>query len=994
MAVRPAAPHRRLLTAIRRCAAVTVAILWAAIPQPAGAERSAFRTYDAEQGLVSFGGSCMMQDGAGYILVCTEHGVFAYDGRRFANLGPDQGLRAGGFVFGLALSTHRRIAVQYSNEVLVSDRSPDASHPPRSLTFRSVAHPGLPFDSQGPHRMAPWRDGFVLLGDDAPIRIVVPDRERPHAEPMPYNADEQARLRGAQAVFSVRGHLWEAFDDDRLCRADPGSVTCYGSADGLQGGPWFDVIADGDQVLARSASSVATFDPASTRWRMAALPDQGDRYLDYLHNLGLFRTPDGNVSTQADHGLAVLHPDGWHAVSVEDGAPPGTIVSAITDAGGQFWLQSYGRGLLRWIDYGHWETMERAEGLSDSLPWQSVRLPDGTMWLATDTGLDEIVRRDGLLGVGRIVPGPSFALAAGPHGRLWASSAIRGIRIIDPASGSSRTINVPAVDVILPDSSGLVWVGTETGLFRVDARSDVPGAPVRQGPHAAATDVMADGAGGVFYFSGGHLRHHHADDRDEPVSGTWPDQSFSPIAMARGRDGSLWAGGAGGLFRFMLQGDRVASCQAVGTDNTQSNTVLTVMVDRRGWVWAGTTLGISVFDGRRWVSTDADGGLLSNDVQQLGLREDPDGSVWISTSRGLTRIRDPASLFDDRPIKVVISDARLGADPVMGNAMPYSIAALSLQFGTPDYAVERSVVFRYHLSGVDAGWVETATGTVRYPFVPPGRHLLTVVSYDQLTHRTSTPVELVVDMGFPWWRQWWAELLWTLCVICLIYGLLWIRFRVILARQAELNRRIAEATEQLRDQTRRLEDRTEQLHYQAAHDSLTGLFNRSEIERRLAIRLAESACDDEMIVALMDIDHFKSVNDRHGHLGGDDVLRAVGGLTAAWIQPGELAGRYGGEEILLVLNDADGSGAGRVLDLHRDISVRPLPAAGASISITCSIGLAWARSGDDWESLVGRADEALYQAKREGRNQVIESRRIDRRRVDRTTTEPEPPSIS
>ena len=145
---------RHLLAWAWIAATLAVVALWPVAA--ARADRSTFRTYDADQGLASVGGQCMLQDRAGYMLVCTEHGVFAYDGRRFVNLGTDQGLRQGGFVEGLTLTADGRVAVEFADEVLVSDRPSDASHPPGALWFRKVLHPGLSFYNQRPHRLASW----------------------------------------------------------------------------------------------------------------------------------------------------------------------------------------------------------------------------------------------------------------------------------------------------------------------------------------------------------------------------------------------------------------------------------------------------------------------------------------------------------------------------------------------------------------------------------------------------------------------------------------------------------------------------------------------------------------------------------------------------------------------------------------------------------------------------------------------------------------------
>ncbi len=638
-------------------------------------------------------------------------------------------------------------------------------------------------------------------------------------------------------------------------------------------------------------------------------------------------------------------------------------MSAITDAAGQFWFQMLGRGLVRWVGYGHWETLQKTDRLSEGFPWTTVRPPGGNVWVSTDTGLNELLRRGSSLEVGRVIPGASFALAVGPHGELWSGSS-EGISRVDPATGTVTKLGGPPVNSIVSPPGEAIWVGTQAGLFTIDDRPGTSPRAVLQGSaRMRVVDVASDRHGGVYYLASGRLRHRHRDGNDVAVVGAWPGDAFEPIALGIGDDASIWIGGAGGLYRFTLSEDRVSSFLATATSDTRTNSIVAVMVDHRGWVWVGTALGVSVFDGQRWVSVDGESGLVSDDVNEGGIREDPDGSVWIVTTQGLSHLQDPDWLFVERPITAVISKALLGTTPVTGRTMPYTKDALSLQFGAPGGGGERSFLFRYRLSGVDADWVESSSGSVHYAFVPPGRHVLTVIGTDQLTHRSSPPAGLVVDVGFPWWSQWWSETIWILGSIALIAGAMRLRFRAILARQAELKRLVAQATEQLR--------------YQAAHDSLTGLLNRREVERMLATRLSGGSAGDEMIVALVDIDHFKRVNDDFGHLGGDDVLRAVGRLVSKTLRGGEFAGRYGGEEILLVLDDSDGRGAERVLDLHHAFRGSPFNAAGQAIRVTCSIGLAWAIGGDDWESLIGRADHALYEAKADGRDKVVESGRAE-----------------
>ena len=929
------------------------------------AERSTFVTEGPNQGLSSLDGTSLAEDRAGDILLATEHGVFAYDGRRFENLGVQNGLRDGGEVFNVSLARSGLLAIEYPGELYLSDRPSDASHPVTSLNFRLVDHPGLTFYSERPHRLASWGSGFVFLAGDQPVLVDQAKHEAPHFASLPYDRAEQSLVYGAAAVFSVDNRLWEAFDNGRICATDPGAVRCYSAADGLVGGPWVDVVADGHgRVVARSASSFAVLDPGSHRWTASELPDQGGSYDAYAPDLGLFRTPDGLLVTQANQGLDVLRPEGWQELTVTDGAPSGTISDALTDSTGQLWFHVLGRGLVRWVGYNHWSTIERSDGLSAGYPWETVRSRDGGLWVTTDDGVDEVARNGAAVHVSRVFPGASYALAASPAGGIWAGYRDKGLREIDPSTGVTTIIRMPAVETIVPDSSHGIWVGTDAGLFRIPENDQAPYHPALvQALKTPVNSIRPDGRGGAYFLCAGRLQHWHADGSNVTIAGPWPTGTIEPLAMATARDGSFWIGGPGGLLRVIIIGDQIASLEKISSEDTRTNTIYAVMVDHRGWVWVGTDHGVSVYDGRHWVTVDASDGLLSDDVNQDGIREDPDGSIYIVTSRGVAHLRDPGSLFQAAPLSVVVTRATLGSSPVSNVTMPFNRDPLLIELGTPNHGVERSVSFRYRLSGVDADWVVSSTGVVRYPFVPPGRHMLTIIGDDLLSHHASAPAYLNVDIGYPWWRQWWADCLWLIAGAGVGYIGMRLRHRAMYARQAELKRHVAEATAQIR--------------HQATHDQLTGLLVRGEVERRLAERLQYGRAADEFVVALLDVDHFKLVNDNHGHLGGDEVLRALGRLVARVLRADEFAGRYGGEEILLVLDDGDGCAAERVLSLQLAVRHDTFKAGQYGINVTCSIGLAWALRGDNWETLIGRTDAALYEAKNGGRDRVVESRLHD-----------------
>lgn len=159
----------------------------------------------------------------------------------------------------------------------------------------------------------------------------------------------------------------------------------------------------------------------------------------------------------------------------------------------------------------------------------------------------------------------------------------------------------------------------------------------------------------------------------------------------------------------------------------------------------------------------------------------------------------------------------------------------------------------------------------------------------------------------------------------------------------------------------------------AAHDSLTGMLNRgsfmSEFERSLS-RARRGG--DALGVAMFDLDHFKRLNDSHGHQAGDEVLREVTASIRGCIRQPDILGRYGGEEFALVMPETDAEVAMRVAERVRTaVQARGVQWQGRRLSITISGGVAaFPGHGDSADALIAAADAALYAAKRAGRNRV------------------------
>ncbi|MDQ2733764.1 MAG: GGDEF domain-containing protein [Pseudomonadota bacterium] len=157
----------------------------------------------------------------------------------------------------------------------------------------------------------------------------------------------------------------------------------------------------------------------------------------------------------------------------------------------------------------------------------------------------------------------------------------------------------------------------------------------------------------------------------------------------------------------------------------------------------------------------------------------------------------------------------------------------------------------------------------------------------------------------------------------------------------------------------------------ATYDDLTGLWNRRQIDQMLeaAVKHAQRH-GSALCVAMMDVDHFKRINDRYGHAMGDEVLKAVAGTLAGSVRAGDEVGRFGGEEFVLLLPATTMAQATSLADRLRSRMETLQSTPAGEPPVTGSFGLAAWRAGESAGDLVRRADQALYRAKAGGRNRV------------------------
>ena len=383
---------------------------------------------------------------------------------------------------------------------------------------------------------------------------------------------------------------------------------------------------------------------------------------------------------------------------------------------------------------------------------------------------------------------------------------------------------------------------------------------------------------------------------------------------------------------------------------------------------------MSVFDGKSWRSFTQDDGLIWNDTDSYAFAEDPDGSMWIGTSGGLSHLKQPREFRRPTP-PPVFSQITFGNQTISDECeVPWSTSTLAISMATLTYRNASHVRIRYRLLGVESEWVETAERYVRYPGLESGAYRLQAVSVDG----TGGAVSIVEEVSFVITPLWWQSGPLRLALVLLValgVVMAW-RWSVhLLVRQKRhLELAVQRRTEDLEQEKAELLRAREQMRHFAEHDDLTGLWNHRIIIDRLRQEVDRSRREGTPLsVILVDLDHFKNVNDSFGHPSGDLVLQEVSATLQRAVRSYDWVGRYGGEEFLLILPGSGFAGARlRAEQMRMAVQSAYIHDGHSTIPITASFGVASGFPGS-YEVQIHACRSRAPRAKDNGRNCVISS---------------------
>jgi diguanylate cyclase (GGDEF)-like protein len=596
----------------------------------------------------------------------------------------------------------------------------------------------------------------------------------------------------------------------------------------------------------------------------------------------------------------------------------------------------------------------------DKLPrafvWGMVEMPGHDIYLGTYRGLYRtdlsgsavhrvpIDGREANLGVTALLEADDRLWVAGVNDGLWATSV--GHEPKRPSEHfDSAALTDPRLTTLARGNSGDVWIGTRNGLNRLTLAT-------RKLEKIPASPAVPGG------LSAGY------------ISSLMLDQA-----------GRLWIATMGGGIDVLVgQHDGKPVFHTIGpADGLPDSNVDTVLADRRGRIWAATDTGIAVIDPDNFTVHAlhrADGVAVSAYWSGSGAVT-ARGELLFGGIGALTVVRPeryqpwqyhpPVVVTEVRAGEKLVPSARFNDENASAELQVLPDAnSLAVEFASLDFTAPEQNRYAYWLEGYDHDWVaaDSTRRLAAYTNLPPGNYTLHLRGSNRDGVWSQTVVHMPISVLPAWYQTIW-------CKLGEVFGVIGFGLLMVQRRTAYLRRRQRELERQVAERTAELEKSKRQIELIAYQDALTGLPNRrmfiADFQKHLVL---ESRRAGRFALLLIDLDHFKQINDTLGHDAGDAMLVEAASRLQSAVRHSDCLARLGGDEFAILLTDTVDMAAAEAICLRIVESfTAPIPFNGIDMRTSPSIGMAlYPAHGTNQDTLYKAADLALYDAKAAGRN--------------------------
>lgn len=713
-------------------------------------------------------------------------------------------------------------------------------------------------------------------------------------------------------------------------------------------------------------------------------------------------------------GLFRLSALGLEQLTVEQGLPNNRVLALFEDKEGSVWVGTNG-GLMRLRDTP-FTTLTIDQGLSDNYVRTLLEHSDGSLWIGSSNGLDRQVGQDIekiRLPDGKPVPSV-LSLAEAPNGDLWVGTYTVGVLRFRQGQLIAQYqrkdgLGSNEVRAILPVNEQDAWFGSSGGLTRLQG-STLKNFTTADGlPSAFVSALMQQDDGTVWIGTGKGLA--------KFANSTIQVQSLVDLDNAQyifdftkvPNSNDFWiATDRGIIFHQMGKMSLIGRAQGIPFDK-----VFSMLRQDNQYFWLSSNRGILRID-----QGDVQAVLLgqAEKLSRIDLFGEPDGmqsaqcnggsspaattrkdgSLWFATAQGAVAV-DPVRLAafnittPSAVVQSLLANGELQSMLADGAAqsllqLPAGTRRVAFEFAGLSYLMPSRIVYRTKLEGFDQDWVDRGTShTAEYTNLLPGHYLFSVsAAYPDGAWSAPASVKFTIEPYF------WQRLEFVIAIgflsIALLYGGYHLRIIRIRDKERQLAAQVAAQTAVLQQQTEQLhlvveektllatqlQQQSEAFALQARQDGLTGLANRRAFDERLAQefnranRLHHSLC-----MIMLDIDHFKRINDQWSHVAGDLVLKRIADIFATTVRDIDLAARWGGEEFVLLLPDVELVEGVEIAErLRSHLARTDFSDIAPGLKVTASFGVAVNSGYAHYEKMLSKVDSLLYQAKNQGRDQV------------------------